>query len=374
MTRSRPSINTILGRDLRLGERFRKTPGSLIAICGHRDGFFESGAKLGFGWPSSIPIVVWTRKREITWHSGLTIASNARNGIEMRAPSRLRNCKSSKKSPSDAKRSGIRAMCSRRGSKTDQNPEGSIDARGALGTICELGSSSSGHFSPSIAMAPECKGTGVPVPLGRQPSQACPVKRSILARWRARDSCNTFTGHSDVLESIRRFRISTGLIRSVALKSPSIGFVVSKSKALASCYDPDRRRRIARFLIWNIAAALRSKVMWLIAENRARSIPRRSRFNFGCTASAILSTMFAVLLHLTSPVACQERSPRECALANGDFRGDAQPAIFTSTSGSRRAFRDTNLGTEELLLPFGRRLFHQPITRARTWNLADARV
>ena len=68
-------------------------------------------------------------KREITWHLGLTIASNVRNGIEMRAPSRLRNCKSSKKSPSDAKRSGIKAMSSRRGSETDQNPDGSIEAK-----------------------------------------------------------------------------------------------------------------------------------------------------------------------------------------------------------------------------------------------------
>lgn len=96
-------------------------------------------------------------KREITWHSGLTIASNARNGIEMRALSRLRNCKSSKKSPSDAKRSGIRAMNSRRGSETDQNPEGSIETKVALGAICELGSSSSKHFCPSIAMAPDAK-------------------------------------------------------------------------------------------------------------------------------------------------------------------------------------------------------------------------
>ena len=99
-------------------------------------------------------------KRKITWHSGLTIDSNAQNGIELRVPSRLRNCKSSKKSPSDAKRSGIRAMSSRRGSETGQNPEGSIEARVALGAICELGSSSSEHFSPSIAMAPECEKLG----------------------------------------------------------------------------------------------------------------------------------------------------------------------------------------------------------------------
>ena len=94
-------------------------------------------------------------KREITWHSGLTIASNARNGIEMRALSRLRNCKSSKKSPSDAKRSGIRAMNSRRGS--EKNPEVSIETKVALGAICELGSSSSEHSCPSIAMAPDVK-------------------------------------------------------------------------------------------------------------------------------------------------------------------------------------------------------------------------
>jgi hypothetical protein len=98
-------------------------------------------------------------KREITWHLGLTIASNARNGIEMRAPSRLRNCKSSKKSPSDAKRSGIKAMRSRRRNETGQNPEGPIEPRVAYGAICEC-SSSSEHFSPSMAMAPERRGLG----------------------------------------------------------------------------------------------------------------------------------------------------------------------------------------------------------------------
>jgi hypothetical protein len=54
--------------------------------------------------------------------------------------------------------------------------------------------------------------------------------------------------------------------------------------------------RIARFLICNIAAALRSKgVMWLIADNRAGSILRRPCFIFGGTASAILSKMHIVL-------------------------------------------------------------------------------
>jgi hypothetical protein len=75
MTRSRPSINPIrdflraapktqpvLDGQLWVGEWFRKTCGSLIVICGHRNGFFESAAKLGFGWPSSLPIVVWKRK------------------------------------------------------------------------------------------------------------------------------------------------------------------------------------------------------------------------------------------------------------------------------------------------------------------------
>jgi len=51
-------------------------------------------------------------------------------------------------------------MSSHRGSETDQNPKGSIEARVVLGAICELGSSSSEHFSPSIGMAPECKGLG----------------------------------------------------------------------------------------------------------------------------------------------------------------------------------------------------------------------
>lgn len=123
-------------------------------------------------------------EREITWHSGLTIASNARNGIEMRAPSRLRNCKSSKKSRSDAKRSGIKAMSSRRGSETDRNPEGSIQARVALGAICELGFECVGTL-----VAKHCDGAGMrrtglwPVPLGSsgrsQPSQGCPIKRAI---------------------------------------------------------------------------------------------------------------------------------------------------------------------------------------------------
>jgi hypothetical protein len=53
--------------------------------------------------------------------------------------------------------------------------------------------------------------------------------------------------------------------------------------------------RIARFLICNIVAALGSKAMWLIAENRAGSIPRRHCFIFGCTMSAILSKMYIVL-------------------------------------------------------------------------------
>jgi hypothetical protein len=49
-------------------------------------------------------------------------------------------------------------------------------------------------------------------------------------------------------------------------------------------------------------------------------------------------------------------------VAKGDLRGDAQPAIFTSTSGSRAlgGFLDADLETEEPVLPFGRRLFHHP--------------
>jgi hypothetical protein len=31
-------------------------------IYGSPDGYFESGTKLDFGWPSSTPIVVWNRK------------------------------------------------------------------------------------------------------------------------------------------------------------------------------------------------------------------------------------------------------------------------------------------------------------------------
>jgi len=77
MTRSRPSFNAIpslsraatkdsvepiLDGQLCAGERFRKTGGSLIVIGSHRNDFFESAAKLGFGWPSSFPIVVWKPK------------------------------------------------------------------------------------------------------------------------------------------------------------------------------------------------------------------------------------------------------------------------------------------------------------------------
>ena len=165
-------------------------------------------------------------KWEITWHSGLTIASNARNGIEMRAPSRLRNCKSSKKSPSDAKRSGIKAMSSRRGSETDQNPEGSIEARGALRAICELGSSSSEHLSASIAMAPECQGLGC-----GQSHWARRADRNPHKGVRSRARFWPVGGHGipvridqpsaaiaipslgifDAPESIRRFSISAGL-------------------------------------------------------------------------------------------------------------------------------------------------------------------
>jgi len=144
-------------------------------------------------------------KREITWHSGLTIASNARNGIEMRAPSRLRNCKSSKKSRSGAKRSGIKTMSSRRGSETDQNPEGSIEARGGLKSNLRAGFEFVGTL-----VRKHCDGAGMPrtglrpVPLGpsgrSQPSQGCPIKGAILARWRARDPCadrSAISGHRD---------------------------------------------------------------------------------------------------------------------------------------------------------------------------------
>jgi len=46
---TKDSLEPILGAELWVGERFRKTSGSLIVICSRRDGFFESGAKLGFG-------------------------------------------------------------------------------------------------------------------------------------------------------------------------------------------------------------------------------------------------------------------------------------------------------------------------------------
>jgi hypothetical protein len=54
-------------------------------------------------------------------------------------------------------------------------------------------------------------------------------------------------------------------------------------------------RRIARFLICNIVPAVKSKATWLIAENRARSIRRRSCRIFGCAASAFLSKMYIIL-------------------------------------------------------------------------------
>jgi hypothetical protein len=81
-----------------------------------------------------------------------------------------------------------------------------MEARVALGAIRGLDSSSSEHFSP-VAMAPECKG------LGRCRCQsvgsAGPMatltsvsdKRSILARWRARDSCadrSPISGHRSI--------------------------------------------------------------------------------------------------------------------------------------------------------------------------------
>jgi hypothetical protein len=59
---TKDSLEPILGRQLWVGERFRKPWGSLIVICAHGHGFFESAAKLAFGWPSSFPIVVWKRK------------------------------------------------------------------------------------------------------------------------------------------------------------------------------------------------------------------------------------------------------------------------------------------------------------------------
>jgi hypothetical protein len=59
---TKDSLEPILVGKLWVGERFRKTCGNLIVICGHRNGFFESAAKLALGWPSFFPIVLWKRK------------------------------------------------------------------------------------------------------------------------------------------------------------------------------------------------------------------------------------------------------------------------------------------------------------------------
>ena len=189
---------------------------------------------------------------------------------------------------------------------------------------------------------------------------------------------HTFSGHFRCATSLRGSYRRTG-----ASKSPSMGFVVRKSQALAS--SDDRDGRSADCSLPDLEYCGRPQVKGDVVDCREsrRVYPaRRDCFIFGCAASAILSKMFIVLCtQLTSCSAGQERSrdrPPEakCAVANGDFRTDAQPAIFTSTSGARAlgAFLDTNLEAEELLLPFSRRRFRHPITRARTWNRVDARV
>lgn len=60
--------------------------------------------------------------------------------------------------------------------------------------------------------------------VGPMATLVCPIKRSILARWAARDSCadrspitghrNTFSGIFDAPESVRRFPISARLIKT----------------------------------------------------------------------------------------------------------------------------------------------------------------
>jgi hypothetical protein len=61
-------------------------------------------------------------------------------------------------------------------------------------------------------------------PVGPIATLMCPIKRSILARWAARDSFadrslitgrrNTFSGIFDAPESIRRFPLSAWLIKT----------------------------------------------------------------------------------------------------------------------------------------------------------------
>jgi hypothetical protein len=121
-------------------------------------------------------------------------------------------------------------MSSRRGSETDQNPKGSIEARVALGAICELGSSSSEHLSPE-----HCDGAG----MQRAGLLSMPVRRVGRAdgnpQKRVRSSARFWPvgGHGipvpighpsaaiaipspsvfDAPEFVQRFHISAGLTK-----------------------------------------------------------------------------------------------------------------------------------------------------------------
>jgi hypothetical protein len=100
-------------------------------------------------------------------------------------------------------------MSSRRGSETDQNPEASIETRVALAAICELVRVRGNTCPRALRWRRNAKDGGAASPAGSVGPMATltslSVKRSILARWRARDSCadrlpisghrNTFSGY-----------------------------------------------------------------------------------------------------------------------------------------------------------------------------------
>jgi len=160
-------------------------------------------------------------------------------------------------------------MSSRRGSETDQNPEGSIEARGALRAICELGSSSSEHLSASIAMAPECQGLGC-----GQSHWARRADRNPHKGVRSRARFWPVGGHGipvridqpsaaiaipslgifDAPESIRRFSISAGLRKTKCRVEITFHrlcrYQVPSSSLLLTIAMV--RGRIARFLICNV--------------------------------------------------------------------------------------------------------------------------
>jgi len=100
-----------------------------------------------------------------------------------------------------------------------------------------------------------------------------------------------------------------------------------------------------------------------------------------------VSDQRSILARWRARDSCADRSPisghrktyseAKCAVANGDFKGDAQPAIFTSTGGSLRA-----LGAFMSWTPTWkpRSSFFLSIVvffatpRAQTWNLIDAQI